>query len=59
MSKTTPAHDPSGFTLPDPMKLMDNLSKALQIGASLAPRMAERQQQDGMASADPRFGSAS
>ena len=53
MSKTTPAHDPSGFTLPDPLKLMDNLSKALQIGASLAQRMAERQQQQGINTADP------
>jgi len=53
MTKTTPAHDPSGFTLPDPLKLMDNLSKALQIGASLAQRMAERQQQQGINTADP------
>jgi hypothetical protein len=52
MSKTTPSNDPSSFTLPDPIKLMDNLSKALQIGASLAQRMAERQQEDAQ-NADP------
>jgi polyhydroxyalkanoate synthase subunit PhaC len=52
MSNRTPANDPSGFSLPDPLKLMNNMSEALQIGASLAQRMAERQQEDGTAT-DP------
>ena len=46
MSKSPAPQDPAGFTLPDPIKLMDNLSKALQVGAAIAQRMAEQKQED-------------
>jgi polyhydroxyalkanoate synthase len=46
MSKSPAPQDPAGFNLPDPIQLMDNLSKALQIGAAIAQSMAEQKQQD-------------
>ncbi len=46
MSKSPASQDPAGFTLPDPIKLMDNLSKALQVGAAIAQNMAEQKQED-------------
>ena len=46
MSKSPAPQDPAGFHLPDPIQLMDNLSKALQIGAAIAQSMAEQKQQD-------------
>ena len=46
MSKIPAFQDPDGFVLPDPIKLMDNLSKALQVGAAIAQNMAEQKQED-------------
>jgi polyhydroxyalkanoate synthase len=45
MSKSLQKPDLGSFTLPDPIKLMDNMSKALQTGAAIAQRMAEQQNQ--------------
>ena len=46
MSKSPAPHDPADFVLPDPIKLMDNLSKALQVGAAIAQNMAEYKKED-------------
>jgi polyhydroxyalkanoate synthase len=46
MSKSPAPQDSAGFILPDPIKLMDNLSKALQVGAAIAQNMAEHRQED-------------
>ncbi len=43
MSK--PATESGQFVLPDPIKLMDNISKSLQIGAAIAQQMAEQSQE--------------
>ena len=36
-----PSAETGNFVLPDPIKLMDNMSKALQLGAAIAQQMAE------------------
>ncbi len=46
MSKSPAPQDPAGFNLPDPIQLMDNLSKALQVGAAIAQNMAEQKHEE-------------
>jgi polyhydroxyalkanoate synthase len=50
MSKPPSGTDTGSFVLPDPIKLMDNISKSLQIGAAIAQQMAQHRQD---ALADP------